>query len=68
MRCGDLFWATDIDILVSALPDFDSGVVVAVPDSVLGERICAFFQCDKPTAAAQHIRDQLPLHGLGENS
>lgn len=67
-RSGEKISAAHIENHLTALPDIESAVVVAVPDSLLGERICAFILGDKPTGAAQHIRDQLHMHGLGENN
>lgn len=67
-RSGEKISAAHIENHLAALPDIDSAVVVAVPDALLGERICAFILGEQPAGAAQYVRDQLRLQGLGEDS
>ncbi|MCD5992424.1 yersiniabactin biosynthesis salycil-AMP ligase YbtE [Pseudomonas sp. CDFA 602] len=66
-RSGEKISAAHIENHLTALPDIDSAVVVAVPDPLLGERICAFILGNQPAGAAHYIRDQLRLQGLGED-
>ncbi|NAS96003.1 2,3-dihydroxybenzoate-AMP ligase [Pseudomonas syringae pv. actinidifoliorum] len=66
-RSGEKISAAHIENHLTALPDIESAVVVAVPDPLLGERICAFILGEPPTGAGQCIRDQLRQQGLGED-
>ncbi|NAT17659.1 hypothetical protein CU663_25065 [Pseudomonas syringae pv. actinidifoliorum] len=46
-RSGEKISAAHIENHLTALPDIESAVVVAVPDPLLGERICAFILGDR---------------------
>ncbi|MGY2290557.1 (2,3-dihydroxybenzoyl)adenylate synthase [Pseudomonas sp. SDO528_S397] len=63
-RSGEKISAALIETHLNALPEVEAAVVVAVPDSLLGERICAFILGEPPTGAAQTLREQLRDSGL----
>ncbi|NWB89990.1 (2,3-dihydroxybenzoyl)adenylate synthase [Pseudomonas agarici] len=65
-RGGEKISAALIESHLNALPQVESCVVVAVPDSLLGERICAFI-LGEPAATAQVLREQLRQGGLGDD-
>ncbi|MBN6712542.1 AMP-binding protein [Pseudomonas capsici] len=66
-RSGEKISAALIESHLNALPEVEAAVVVAVPDNLLGERICAFILGEQPPGAAQQVRDQLRQCGLGED-
>ncbi|MEF9898126.1 MAG: AMP-binding protein [Pseudomonas sp.] len=63
-RSGEKISAALIESHLNALPEVEAAVVVAVPDSLLGERICAFILGEPSAGAAQALREQLRQGGL----
>jgi len=70
-RAGEKIAAREIELALKALTVVQDAVVVAVPDALLGERICAFLQSWGQTAVAgrfarNDIREALKARGLSE--
>ncbi|WP_207004237.1 salicylate synthase [Trinickia mobilis] len=67
-RCGEKISAAEIESLLVEVPGVRDAVVVAVPDAVLGERICAFVlpepHGEAPGAAA--LNAALSARGLSD--
>ncbi len=55
-RGGESISATDIERLITRHPDVAAVAVIAMPDKLMGERVCAYIQ---PKAAAQLSFDEV---------
>ena len=70
-RAGEKIAAHEIELALKALAAVQEAVVVAVPDVLLGERICAFLQASSKAAEAKvftrnDIRAALKILGVSE--
>ncbi|KVN06636.1 MULTISPECIES: salicylate synthase [unclassified Burkholderia] len=65
-RGGEKISAAEIELLIDALPDVQDSAVVAVPDALLGERICAFVRPQRNTLDASTLKQALRARGLSE--
>ncbi|MEE4149486.1 (2,3-dihydroxybenzoyl)adenylate synthase [Pseudomonas viridiflava] len=66
-RSGEKISAVLIESHLNALTSVEAAVVVAVPDPLLGERICAFLLGEQPCGAAHDVREQLRSSGLSDD-
>ncbi|MFJ9990394.1 (2,3-dihydroxybenzoyl)adenylate synthase [Pseudomonas putida] len=66
-RSGEKISAALIETHLNALPEVEAAVVVAVPDPLLGERICAFILGEPPTGEGQALRERLRGAGLADD-
>ncbi|AJY38737.1 salicylate synthase [Burkholderia humptydooensis] len=65
-RGGEKISAAEIELLIDALPDVQDSAVVAVPDALLGERICAFVRPQRDALDAATLKQALRARGLSE--
>jgi yersiniabactin salicyl-AMP ligase len=63
-RCGEKISAAEIETLLIGLPSVRNAAVVAVPDALLGERICAFVQTEGEAADPAMLKQALTSLGL----
>ena len=66
-RSGEKIAVADIESQLCALPGVQAAIVVAVPDPLLGERICAFVQpAGEDMPDGQALNQALSARGLGQ--
>jgi len=63
-RCGEKISAAEVEEALSALHGVHTAVVVGVPDSLLGERICAFIKHEDGEIDPVEIKAALRGRGL----
>jgi len=63
-RGGEKISAAEVELAINALPDVHDSAVVAVPDSLLGERICAFVRPGSEPFDASGLRQALTACGV----
>ncbi len=65
-RSGEKISAAEIELMINALAGVQNSIVVAVPDTLLGERICAFIQWQREALDASQLKQALRAQGLSE--
>nr|WP_241192625.1 salicylate synthase [Ralstonia solanacearum] len=63
-RGGEKISAAEIELALNTLPGVQDSAVVAVPDALLGERICAFVRWQGGALDAAGVRQALRARGL----
>ncbi len=63
-RGGEKISAAEIELALNALPGVQDSAVVAVPDALLGERVCAFVRWQGGALDAAGVRQVLGARGL----
>lgn len=63
-RAGEKIATAEIEQLLSAHPQIESSILVAVPDPRLGERSCAYIMSRDSSLTLANVRDYLQRQGL----
>ena len=67
-RAGEKIAAASVETGLKQLPGIEDAVVVAVPDVLLGERICAVLMTSAPLPPLPELRHALAGYGLSGHS
>ena len=66
-RAGEKIAAAEVESVLMRLEDVKDCAVVAAPDTLLGERICAFIIAQRTPSDYQQLRQKLVQMGIHNN-